>query len=104
MLCQCRLAAAVVPEERDKAPLGDVQVEPVEDHVFGVLLLLLIAADQLVYANCLFFHKYFLCVQSFVQRPVLPHGRMSPVSRTGSPSSPHSVCPPCFFVTSVSMI
>ena len=61
MLCQRGLAAAVVAEDGGEAPLRDVQLKAVKNDVLLLLVLPLIAVDQLVHANCLFFHTYFLC-------------------------------------------
>ena len=81
MLGKRRLAAAVMAEHGDKAPLLDGQVQAVKYNMRLAAVLALVSIMQVVYLNrC--GHGF-----SFVQRHVAPHGRARPVSRTGRPSS-----------------
>ena len=76
-----RLAAAVMAEHGDEAPLFDGQAQAVKDDMRLAAVLALVSIMQVVYLDrC--GHGF-----SFVQRHVAPHGRARPVSRTGRPSS-----------------
>ena len=59
MLCQRGLAAAVVTQNGHEASLRNAQIQTVENDMLLVFILSLIAVDQLVHADCLFFHNVF---------------------------------------------